>query len=610
MSLVQKSAAILLALTLAAGAALPAFAEEAAPLPAPAAVTAEATTSQDAAPNFLTLSYTSSRDVIRKGDKADLAVTVKDTALLTRDFKAEEFDFSKLADSFSACTPAVEVLSAEDEPLTLRLTCAGVTYSGTGRSLKLSLARKGTGSPQTLEVTVNQAEEYVAPTPTPAPETPAPKEQAAPPVLVTRSALGKPLGANEAADIVVTFQNGGSTKMVKPLASFSVSESLLIANDVSTVALPDLEPGKSTSVTLRVQATKEISSASQTIQVDLKYAYESAGQLVQAASSDKLSLSAAPSATAGPTVDSATPNIVIRDFSYGEENIAAGSRFKLDFRFQNMGRLKVENVVASIDGGENFALDGGTSTFYYDSLASKGEQSQSVPLQALPTAKSGAQAVTVQFKYEYVDGGKRTAATSEIKMAVPVVQKDRFQVNAPTLPESCTVGEECVLTLNYVNRGKTEVGNVEATVEGDGVDATARTQYVGNIAAGSNGSIGFALTPNREGKLKVTLKVSYEDPNLQPRTLEFPVELTASEAALEPEFDIPEEEGKLPLPLPLLILIPAAILAAGAALLLMRRRALHKEDEAPADDWGTGAWDNDAWNQDDRDNWDGQGPEV
>ena len=167
--------------------------------------------------------------------------------------------------------------------------------------------------------------------------------------------------------------------------------------------------------------------------------------------------------------------------------------------------------------------------------------------------------------------------------------------------------QECVLTLNYVNSGKTEVGNVEATVEGAGVDATARTQYVGNIAAGSNGSIVFALTPNREGKLKVTLKVSYEDPNLQPRTLEFPVELTASEAALEPEFDIPEEEGKLPLPLPLLILIPAAILAAGAALLLLRRRALQKADEASADDWGTGAWDNDAWKQDE---WAANNPEV
>lgn len=606
MSLIHKSAALLLALTLAAGAALPAFAEEPAPQPAPPAAAAEAPA--DPAPqatplpdpNFLTLNYTASRDVIRKGDKADLSVTVKDTALLTRDFVPSDFDFSKLVDSFSACTPTVEVLSGADDPLTLRLTCPGVEYGGTGRSLKLSIARKGSGSPQTLEVSVAQTEEYVAPTPEPSA---APKEQAAPPVLVTRSGLGKPLGANEAADITVTIQNAGSTRMIKPLASFSASESLIIANDVSTVVLPDLDPGKSTTVTLRVQAAKEIAAASQSLQVDLKYSYESAGQLLQATTSDKLNLSAAPSTTPGPGIDSATPNIVIRDFSYGEENIAAGARFQLNFRFQNMGRMKVENVVASIDGGENFALDGGTSTFYYDTLGSKAEQTQTVPLQALPTAKSGAQAVTVQFKYEYVDGGKRSAATSEIKMAVPVVQKDRFLVNAPNLPESCTVGEECVLTLNYVNRGKTEVSNVEAAVEGDGVDATARTQYVGNIAAGSSGSIGFALTPNRSGPVKVTLKVSYEDPNLQPQTLEFPVELTAAEGADDGDLgmDVPEEDaGGFKFPWPVLLVIPAAGLVAGAVVLIRRRKALAEVDNDPnRDDWGTGAWDNDAWDEED-----------
>lgn len=622
MFLVQKSAALLLALTLTAGVMAPLVRAEEPPQPAPvpavaetapAPLSAEPAPAAPADPNFLTLSYTASRSVIRRGDKTDLTVTVKDTAILTRDFKVEDFDFSKLADSFSACTPTVEVVSGAEEPVTLRLQCAGVEYSGTGRSLKLSLARKGSGSPQTLEVTVNQAEEYVAPTPTPVPETPAPKERAAPPVLVTRSALGHPLAANETADIVVTIQNGGSTKMVKPLASFSASESLLIANDVSTVVLPDLEPGKSASVTLRVQAAKEIAAASQSLQVDVKYAYESAGQMVQAATSEKLSLSAAPSGTPAPTVDSATPNIVIRDFSYGEETIAAGARFKLNFRFQNMGRLRVENLVASVDGGENFALDGGTSTFYYDSLAAKGEQSQTVPLQALPTAKSGAQAVTVQFKYEYVDGSKRTAATSEIKVSVPVVQKDRFQVNAPAVPESCTVGEECVLTLNYVNRGKTEVGNVEATVEGDGVDVAARTQYVGNITAGTSGSIGFALTPNQAGKVKVVLKVSYEDPNLQSRTLEFPVELNAAEGMLEPDLDLPEEEEKAAFPLPLLFLLPIALLAGGITALLMRRRALRgKKVPAKREDWGTGAWDNDAWSEDawNEGAWDPQAPDT
>lgn len=605
----RQTTALLLALTLTAGAALPAFAEEApAPLPAPPAAGAAAEPAP-ADPNFLTLNYTAGRDVIRRGDKTDLSVTVKDTALLTRDFVQSDYDFSKLLDSFSACTPTVEVLSQEEEPLTLRLTCAGVTYSGTGRDLKLSIARKGSGNPQTLALTVTQAEEYVAPTPAPTPEPVQPKEQAAPPVLVTRSALAKPLGANEAADIVVTIQNAGSTKMIKPLASFSASESLLIANDVSNVVLPDIEPGKSTTVALRIQAAKEITSGSQSLQVDLKYGYESAGQTLQATSSDKLNLSAAPTVTPGPGTDSATPNIVIRDFSYGDSNIAAGSRFTLSFKFQNMGRMKVENVVASIDGGENFALDGGTSTFYYDSVAARAEQSQTVPLQALPTAKSGAQAVTVSFKYEYVDGGKRTAASSEVKVAVPVVQKDRFQVNAPLLPESCTVGEECVLTLNYVNRGKTEVSNVEAVVEGDGVDVAARNQFVGNIAAGATGSIGFALTPNQAGPVKVTLKVSYEDPNLESRTLEFPVELTAAEGADDADLgmDVPEaaEEG-FKFPWPVLLVIPAGGLIAGAVVLI-RRRALANTEEGSdwdkardPDDWGTGAWDNTAWNDDDQ----------
>lgn len=605
----RQTAALLLALTLTAGAALPAFAEEApAPLPAPPAAGAAAEPAP-ADPNFLTLNYTAGRDVIRRGDKTDLSVTVKDTALLTRDFVQSDYDFSKLLDSFSACTPTVEVLSQEEEPLTLRLTCAGVTYSGTGRDLKLSIARKGSGNPQTLALTVTQAEEYVAPTPAPTPEPVQPKEQAAPPVLVTRSALAKPLGANEAADIVVTIQNAGSTKMIKPLASFSASESLLIANDVSNVVLPDIEPGKSTTVALRIQAAKEITSGSQSLQVDLKYGYESAGQTLQATSSDKLNLSTAPTVTPGPGTDSATPNIVIRDFSYGDSNIAAGSRFTLSFKFQNMGRMKVENVVASIDGGENFALDGGTSTFYYDSVAARAEQSQTVPLQALPTAKSGAQAVTVSFKYEYVDGGKRTAASSEVKVAVPVVQKDRFQVNAPLLPESCTVGEECVLTLNYVNRGKTEVSNVEAVVEGDGVDVAARNQFVGNIAAGATGSIGFALTPNQAGPVKVTLKVSYEDPNLESRTLEFPVELTAAEGLDDSDLgmDVPEEaEEGFKFPWPVLLVIPAGGLIAGAVVLI-RRRALANTEEGSdwdkardPDDWGTGAWDNTAWNDDDQ----------
>ena len=106
MSVARKTAALLLALALAAGSALPAFGEElSAPVTPPAAAAQEQPTAEAAVPdpNFLVLNYSSSRDVIRRGNKVDLTVTVKDTALLTRDFQKSDYDFSKLLDS--CCRP-------------------------------------------------------------------------------------------------------------------------------------------------------------------------------------------------------------------------------------------------------------------------------------------------------------------------------------------------------------------------------------------------------------------------------------------------------------------------------------------------------------------------
>ena len=40
-------------------------------------------------------------------------------------------------------------------------------------------------------------------------------------------------------------------------------------------------------------------------------------------------------------------------------------------------------------------------------------------------------------------------------------------------------------------------------MEGDGVETPARTEYIGNITAGTSGSIGFALTPTEAGETEV-----------------------------------------------------------------------------------------------------------
>ena len=173
---------------------------------------------------------------------------------------------------------------------------------------------------------------------------------------------------------------------------------------------------------------------------------------------------------------------------------------------------------------------------------------------------------------------------------MPVVQPDRLEISEPKPPESLSVGEEAVLTLPYVNKGKGEIANVEATVEGEGVETPSKTQYVGNIGAGASGSIGFVFTPQEAGVLPLVIKVTYEDANEKVQTKEFPVELIAEDpsidAMLDDEFPQEEpEENSFPW-LPVLGGTGAAVfLAAAAAILIRRKRSKPQETDAAWSEW-------------------------
>ena len=411
-----------------------------------------------------------------------------------------------------------------------------------------------------------------------------------PVVLVTRSPMSKPLSANETADITLTFQNTGAATLVSPVATVAASESLTILNDTSTFLLKDIGPGGSGSITVKVRAAKEIASAGQSLTTELKYSYDNGEALTQVSATDRVNISANPTtAASGIRTDAPVPNVVIRKFSYGDSSVAAGSKFTLGLTFENTGNLKIENVVATVDGGENFTMDGGTNTFYYKSLAAGGSQDMEVPMRAVVTGKSGAQSLNMSFKYEYVDGGKRAQASADIKLAIPIYQPDRFQINAPVVPETATVGEEAEISLAYVNKGKDDIANVEATVEGDGVETPARTQYLGNITAGSSGNIGFALAPTAAGEVSVTLKISYENADQQVQTRLFPITLRAEEPVPVDDFmdEGLEEESQPAIPWPWLAAGGGGVVVLAAAGIILYRRK-----KKAAAHLAVGSWDN------------------
>ena len=181
------------------------------------------------------------------------------------------------------------------------------------------------------------------------------------------------------------------------------------------------------------------------------------------------------------------PNIIITNFTDGDGSVAVGSTFNLGFTFQNMGKVAVSNMVVTVDGGDKFC-----HLRRYEHVLLRCAECGGVGVDA-DRAHAGAgrarrtarRASTSASNTSMSTAPPAAPNTSDIKISVPVSQPDRFELGDPVLPDTVNAGEETTITMEYVNKGKGDVSNVEATVEGDGITATQATQYVGNVASGA-----------------------------------------------------------------------------------------------------------------------------
>ena len=287
--------------------------------------------------------------------------------------------------------------------------------------------------------------------------------------------------------------------------------------------------------------------------------------------------------------------------------IRLAQRLKAEGRIRSIGlsshnpavaRMAVETgLVDVLMFSINPAYDLQPASENVDALWAGYSMTQTVPMQALASAKSGAQPVTVNFRYEYVDAGARSSSQSDVKISVPISQPDRFEISDPVVPDQVIAGQENTVTMEYVNKGKGDIANVEATMEGEGFDATMKTQYVGNVASGATGTIGYAFTPHASGELKTTLKVTYEDSDGQTKTKEFPLTIPVTDmqpvddsGMADPNMDKSANQG-LPVLVYVVIVVIAVVIIVVIVLLVRRRRkqkAKKNDIDEDWDDWSEG----------------------
>lgn len=531
---------------------------------------------------------------ITKGQTINITLHLKHTTQ-SADGLNGNMTIDRMADSFNGGLVNVTSIN-ESGLLDMTVQVKGLTYKGTGKSLKLLVGYWGSpGKQDYVEIPITECKEYEEPTYEPV-EPPTPDPVPAPKAIISRNELADSIKPNQEITVTVFVKNTGSTTMQSPVIQFTPSDSLMLPGSSSMTQLNNIAPGKTESVNIKVRAMDTISGANQYIDAALSFDFHNRVSLTSGTAEGKIIIPAKVKKTEEPdenTVDSPVPNVIITRFDYGGASVAAGSGFNLSFRFKNTSsKLSVENLVATVEGSEGLTLNGSSNTFYFEKVGAGSQKTIRVPMKASRTITGSAQPVSVSFKYEYVDKGKRTPVTSEQKITVPVYQPDRFEISKPTLPVVVYAGEETSLSMNYVNKSKSEISNVEAEISGN-IESVTPFQSIGNLEPGKSGTIVFAVTALEPGEAEFTIKITYEDGNGDSKTREFPVVMNVEamdypDPGMDEPMPEPEEGGGISWPLVIGIII--AVAAVAFVIIKKKRKAAAAKKEAEM-------WDN--WDDDD-----------
>ena len=537
---------------------------------------------------FMVTGYDVSSSSITTGDSVDITLYLYCTANGT---DGNSIRVIRNIDSFQGDSTYYASASSSGDGTTYTVKLRNLTYTGASeKQLSFTIYyndASGNGHYQNENLQIRECVPYTEPTPDPEPT---PETIPEPRAVFNSDGMSTAIAAGQTKTITVYIQNAGTTAMRDPILTLKSSGSLLIMGSQDYM-LDDIRAGRDTAVTVTVKALDKIESQMQTIDATLSFYYDNGTQLTGGSASGSVNvLSTVTKDTKDEDpIASPTPIVILSKYNYGGSSVAAGSSTNVSFSFTNTSKtIKIENVMVTVTGGQDLMLNGSTNTFYFESVAASGSKTVTVPMKAAQLISASAQDVKIDVTYEYVDQNARKSGNATLSLSVPLYQPDRFEMSEPTSSYTGYVGEETSLTIDYVNKGKSAINNVEATISGD-IDTPTAYQRVGTIDGGKNGTIAFAVTPQLEGENQVKIVITYEDSNgnTKERVFEATVEAMAYEPIdpVDPDEPIdPEPTSTFPWKYVIIALVVIAVIAL-IVLRIRKKKAKQKAEQALWDKW-------------------------
>ena len=239
-------------------------------------------------------------------------------------------------------------------------------------------------------------------------------------------------------------------------------------------------------------------------------------------------------------LDPLIPHIIVSQYDYGTTQVSAGQVIDLNLSFENTStQYDLDNIVMKITTPDGFSITSSSNTYHFDHLDVGESISKTISMQANPNAEAQSYAINIEFSFQYIANDTRKSGESSESISIPVTQPDRFSVDEIQVPTSLYVGDEYNLSINFVNKGKTQVYNVTAELRGNMQNSGERS-FIGNVASGAEESADFYVTPTEAGRMEGEVVISYEDASMNVREVTRPFTIMVEEMPyVDPGIDFP-----------------------------------------------------------------------
>lgn len=216
------------------------------------------------------------------------------------------------------------------------------------------------------------------------------------------------------------------------------------------------------------------------------------------------------------------PKLIISTFSTDEEILKAGQTFNFSFSLKNTHAEKsAKNIKLTFSQAEGiFSPTEGTNIFYIDEIKAGEEVEETINLKTRSDAVTGDYPVVIQVEYEYDDMNEvdteHGGVSDENTIKLRAIENYRPVIENISIDSwnGISVGNPVDMSFEFYNMGKSTLGNVYITVEGDFCLANnSEMSYVGAVQGYGQEYVNPQVVPLVGGEAHGTLIVHFEDSN-------------------------------------------------------------------------------------------------